>query len=83
MSDGLSWEAIGVIGGLLVTVLLAMLGWLLARVGGIGDTLTKMAADIAVMTERWRVVDVEHADMKDKLDDHEVRIVKLEEQAWD
>jgi hypothetical protein len=81
MSDGLSWEAIGVISGLVVTILLAMLGWLLSRVGSIAETLTKMAADLAVMTERWRVVDIEHAEMREKLDNHEVRIVRLEGQA--
>lgn len=78
MQDGLSWEAIIGIGTIIVTVLIAMLGWLLSRVGNIAETLTKMAADIAVMTERWRVKDIEHAEMKDRLEDHEVRIVKLE-----
>ena len=96
MIDGLSWEAIGVVGGILLGVVTlvgsalckVIYDWImrgvsavLAKIDEICATLTKMAADIAVLRERWQAGDREHAEFREQLTDHETRISTLEGQV--
>ena len=74
MIDGLSWTAIGVIGGLVGLAVAGLFGLLLS----IRGQLSKIAAQIKGLDKEAASNDAEHTRLWARIDDHVERITILE-----